>query len=211
MDYTSFGFAARIFTEFLSDSPTPQTLETLKQQGVLKEWFIHSQNESGKVGKVLWKKAHEEEIYDEIAADYTQLFICDEESLKAPPYASYYLDQSGETYTQESDATRVMYQKFGFYMPLMKTEPSDHVAIELAFLSILLKSYEANKIFDEPLKFFIATHLSPWIFAWCQDVQKNAKTNFYRGIGYLLEELMDILVSNLHIIPMERTIYRHAS
>lgn len=207
----SLSMALHIFAQFLSSAPSQTTWNTLKEQGVLKEWFIHSTSPDNTKGASLWMQAHESESYETVASDFTRLFLCDELSLKAPPYASFYLDQSGEMYTKESEEVLALYEQFFFHTQLLHTEPADHSAIELEFLARLVQSYVQESAFEPVLKSFLSAHVAPWIYTHATEIQTNAQSFFYQGLGYLLPVCMDTLMQELQVTAKPRKIYKKAS
>jgi len=211
MDYATLSLAAHVFAQFLAAPPDTKTWQTLKEHHVLKEWFIQTKTPTYEQGSSLWKRSQIEESSDTIAADFTRLFLCDEEFLKAPPYASFYLETSGEIFTQESDDVKAIYDTFSFHTALLTCEPADHIAIELEFLSLLLKSATQNNVFEKHISQFIAMHLAPWITSWANDVQNNAHSLFYRGLGYHIQTYHDLLIETFQPKVVSRIIHRKAS
>ncbi|AFL68198.1 TorD/DmsD family molecular chaperone [Sulfurospirillum barnesii] len=207
----ALSMALRIFAQFLSDAPSQTTWQSMKEQEILKEWFIHSNSDLHLKGVSLWLQAHERESYEAVASDFTRLFLCDEVSLKAPPYASFYLDQSGEMYTRESDTVLALYKQFSFHTKLLQTEPADHGAIELEFLALLVQNYERDGAFEPVLKAFLSTHVAPWIYAHARDIQSNANSAFYQGLGCLLPVCIDALMHTFTLQAEPRKIYKTAS
>jgi TorA maturation chaperone TorD len=88
-------------------------------------------------------------------------------------------------------------------------EPDDHLALELAFMARLcaLSVAEPERITE--LLFlqrqFLSEHLVEWVPSWADDVSKNARTRFWRGLAALtqawlkeeLSELEEMLPSDL--------------
>lgn len=211
MDYTTLSLAANVFAQFLASSPDAKTWQMLKKNRVLEEWFIDTPTPTCEQGTMLWKRSHGEESSDTIAADFTRLFLCDEEFLKAPPYASFYLESSGETFTQESDDVQAVYDAFSFQTTCLIQEPADHIATQLEFLSLLLKSAAQSDAFAKHISQFIAIHLAPWMTSWAVDVQNNAQSLFYRGLGYHIQTYYELLIETFQPNVVPRIIHRKAS
>jgi TorA maturation chaperone TorD len=208
MEDAAVAFGAQVLAAFLAQAPTQQTWNVLKAEGLLEEWFIHSSNQES---TKLWQEAQDHETLEEIGADFTRLFLCDEEFLKAPPYGGYYLDQSGETYTQESDAVLAFYRQHGFDFPLLRTEPADHLAIELAFLGTLLHNMSVHPAFRQSAETFVAYHLAPWVKGWAGHVKMHARSAFYKGLGFRVEEYVEGVCKRYNIHGQERKLYRLVS
>lgn len=208
MDYEAFALGAKILSGFFIEPPSLKRFELLKQQGLLQGWFITSPHFANTQGKELWEQSLRYDDSSEIAADFTRLFIADEEYLKAPPYASYYLESSGETFTQESDELSKLYASLNFTPTLYPHEPCDHLASELEFLALLLKQNIANPSPSALLLSFLEYRLTPWSNECLAYLQKNALTPFYQGVGYLTQDLLETLKESLGIKAQKRTIYR---
>jgi len=211
MDYATLSLAAHVFAQFLASPPDAKAWRILKEHHILKEWFIHTQTPTCEQGFISWKRSHLEESCDTITADFTCLFLCDEEFLKAPPYASFYLETSGEIFTQESDDVKAVYDAFSFQTTRLIQEPADHIATQLEFLSLLLKSAAQSDAFAKHISQFIAIHLAPWMTSWAVDVQNNAQSLFYRGLGYHIQTYYELLIETFQPNVVPRIIHRKAS
>ena len=86
------------------------------------------------------------------------------------------------------------------------TEPEDHVAIELAFMSLLARQtadalqddrIEETKRLVELQKRFLAEHLTLWIPRMCSDILKAARQEFYKGIALVTRGYVSADVSML--------------
>ncbi len=198
MTVSELAFHAHLFAQLLSKALDQETWEKICDNTLLEEWFSHSST------SVL-------EDWSMVASDFTYLFICDEMFLKAPPYGSFYLEKTGELFSKESEVVEAFYAQFNFHSKLLPTEPADHMAVELEFLSHLLTSVSQNKAFEVYLNIFVEKNLAPWLFSWCNDLKNNAQTNFYRALAYHIAEYGQRILETFHINVQTRTIYRKAS
>ncbi|RXJ86067.1 molecular chaperone [Arcobacter sp. CECT 8985] len=205
------GNAASIFSQFLYNPPSKEQWDKIKEQKVLLEWFIHSDEKDNKKVLQLWQKSHNEESHLDISVDYTDMFICDEMYLKAPPFASFYLDISGELYSKEADNAKNIYKKCSFFTKSLLTQPADFIAIELEFISTLLLNIKRDEVFKKVLISFLQENFLPWVYSWTNDVKTNAKSSFYKGLGYHIEDFCDMLVEEFSIQNYEKKVYRTAS
>lgn len=210
-DYKILGYIASIFSQFLYNPPKENEWKNIKDKKILLEWFIHSNNSSNLQGNQLWEEAHRQESYLDLAIDYTDLFICDEISLKAPPYGSYYLDITGELYSKETDLVKELYSNCSFFTNELLRQPADFIGIELEFLSTLLNNIKEDISYEELLKIFLEKNFLPWVIVWVKDLQKNAKSSFYKGLGFHMENFCDILIKEFCINNYEKKVYRKAS
>jgi len=76
-------------------------------------------------------------------------------------------------------------------------EPEDHIAIEFEFMGYLCQKAlesldadetEAAKGSLQKQKEFLDKHLLVWVPQFCKDVQKSARTDFYKAIAQITEE-----------------------
>lgn len=205
------GHMASIFSQFLYSSPTEEKWEEIKEKKVLLEWFIHSDDNNHNEALKLWEKSQNNETYLDLAVDYTDLFICDEMYLKAPPYGSFYLDISGELYSKESDIVKDLYSKCSFFTKALLGQPADFIAIELEFISTLLLNLHRDEIFKEVLLSFLRQSFLPWVKTWTNDLKTNSKSYFYKGLAFQIEDYCDMLIEEFDIKDYEKKVYRKAS
>ncbi len=149
-----------------------------------------------------------DQMFDDVQADYTRLFIGPGQVL-TPPWESVYFSEERLTFQEETLDVRNWYKQFGLQAAKVYNEPDDHIGLELEFIAHLatmgLDALEKNDAaaFDKSLdaqRGFLAEHLLKWAPDWCEQVQSRANTNFYRGISLVtrgaLEEsakLLDVL------------------
>ncbi|HUS87515.1 MAG TPA: molecular chaperone TorD family protein [Bacteroidales bacterium] len=139
--------------------------------------------------------------YTQIQKDHLDLFGGSGES-KAPPYESVYRSAEHLLYQEQTLQVRHIYETYGWKSTYNGTVPDDHIGIELQFLILLLD--KLHKLDDsicrveltKDLRKFISDHLIKWVPQWNRDLQKNATSNLYKGIGYLvvgsIEDLLTI-------------------
>ncbi|ELY7676951.1 molecular chaperone TorD family protein, partial [Campylobacter jejuni] len=76
-----------------------------------------------------------------IASDFTSLFLSDVDYVKAPPFASFYLDENKEIYSDNSDKIKQIFVQNNFFSFFNK-EPADSLINELLFISFLIKKQD---------------------------------------------------------------------
>ena len=129
---------------------------------------------------------------ESLKIDYTRLFI-GPFKLLAPPYGSVYLEDNRIMGDSTVDV-RNCYENEG--LDIVIKDAPDHIAMELEFMYYLaVKQIEAVK--DANLEIlqscqqkqysFLRTHLSRWLPAFAENVQKNAQTKFYRKLAQLTD------------------------
>ena len=61
----------------------------------------------------------------------------------------------------------------------------DHISAELFFMSYLIE----NRFLKEQ-KYFMEKHLLQWIPAYCEELNKQASTTFFKEVSMLLKEFI---------------------
>ena len=132
---------------------------------------------------------------ESLILDFTQLFI-GPFKLLAPPYGSFYLDDS-KIMGESTVDVRNWYEKEGLDV-VIKDAP-DHIAMELEFMYYLIAKQtqatnEANiqeiQLYQQKQRTFLESHLARWLTRFVENVQENSQTKFYKKLA----GLTDILV-----------------
>jgi len=112
--------------------------------------------------------------------------------LRAAPWSSVYMDKGGLLFGPTAQKVKGIFSQLGFAIPEGTAEPSDHIAYEWQFLADLQKkivlawSDDDEKTAHETIPVlgdFFDSCFSPWVIAFCDKVEKNATTDFYRGLA----------------------------
>jgi TorA maturation chaperone TorD len=151
------------------------------------------------------KERGEDELLSDIQADYTRLFIGPGKVL-APPYESVHFSSDRLMFQMETLQVRRWYAQFGLQSEKIYNEPDDHIGLEMVFMAHLATqaAVAARQGDDEKLdqlleaqREFASKHLFRWAFRWCNQVHKEAHTDFFRGIALMtrgsLLELAEML------------------
>ena len=147
------------------------------------------------------------EAFENMRADYTRLFIGLDKVI-APPWESVYFGDDRLIFQQRTLEVRAWYRRFELEAEKIHQEPDDHIGLELLFLSHLATlgiqalNEQDNARFEELLdaqREFIKKHLGAWALTWCGLVERNAQTDFYKGLAHLtrgalsaLSEMLDV-------------------
>lgn len=129
-----------------------------------------------------------------LKTDYTQLFI-GPEKLPSPPWESVYRGEKRLVFGEHTIQVRRAYQSYGFTPERLNQDPDDHIGYELDFMYRLNEKI-INKIKQGDIpsikkllisqKDFLADHLSKWTYDFTADVEKNARSDFFRGFAKVL-------------------------
>lgn len=123
--------------------------------------------------------------------DYSRLFSRQELPL-APAYKSYYIKSNDSGANQSPLSVTEYYNSYGWKSRFSGRISDDHISIELLFLTILVDKYldldddACNIEMRGEILRFIDQHILSWIHEWNNNIQKNAKTTCYKGIGTLI-------------------------
>jgi TorA maturation chaperone TorD len=189
-------------------------IECLKSTTIDDEQDIFCHDEECRCGlKLMCDYCASNDIADLILqskGDHSQLFI-GPVKLLAPPWSSIYLDSQRLLWGPTSIEVEEKLKSFGFSVPEGNSEPWDHIAYELQFVADLNK--KALEYLDQDnnsegysyldaVKGFIDNYISPWLSEFTSLVEKNAETNFYRGLAKLTRGAvrleLDLLTNILH-------------
>lgn len=135
---------------------------------------------------------------DRLWNDYNQLFV-GPGSLKAPPWESVYRSKDRIVFGPETLAVRKFFQSYGLEVQLLNKEPDDHIGLELEFMAYLseeaLAAYEAGEDATDLLEGterFLHEHLEQWVPNFCDDVEKEAQTDFFVGLAKLTRGWLEV-------------------
>ncbi len=143
------------------------------------------------------KDSFEQTETQKLAVEYASLFV-GPFKLKAPPYASVYLENNNKVMGDTTMETLQLYQEAGVKHDVK--EPADHVAIELEFLYFLLSSeLDAELQADRKEVNFLQAHrnkflhqyLGRWIHPFCAAVKKSSEKGYYHSLADCLHTFVD--------------------
>lgn len=151
------------------------------------------------------------QMFDNLQADYTRLFIGPAQVL-TPPWESVYVSEERLTFQKETLDVRNWYKRFGLQADKLHNEPDDHIGLELEFIAHLatqaLNALEKHDTaaFERSLdaqRGFLTEHLLKWAPDWCGQVQSQARNDFYRGISSLTRGALEESAKMLNVaIPV---------
>jgi TorA maturation chaperone TorD len=149
----------------------------------------------------------------ELAADNTRLFI-GIGTVLAPLWESVYFSKERLIFQECTLEVRNWYRRFNLVPETLYKEPDDHISLEMefiAYLSTLARQAReagdqmASESILEVQREFFSKHLLRWAFQWCQLVLQNAKTDFYRGLAYLVRgSVSELAIIFILSVPEER-------
>lgn len=135
------------------------------------------------------------QLCEALAEEHTPLFISPWEPVVFP-YESYYMER--ELYGASLAEVRGFLGRAGLEKREGFTEPEDHIACELEIMGQLIARQEAAKEPTEEERWlylqgeFFRTHLLPWAFLLCDELEKREKAKFYKGIARVTRGFMEL-------------------
>lgn len=123
--------------------------------------------------------------------DFHDLFV-GPHKLKAAPWSSIYLDAGNILFGPTALRVRKAFATQGFAIPEGTAEPADHVAYELQFLADMQKrafmgsddaAVEERLDCAHAAAEFFTEFVSPWVGTFCDRLEQEAQTGFYRGLA----------------------------
>ena len=148
-----------------------------------------------------WEEGSEKDMGEvslELRRDWTRLFRGVSPSYgPPPPYEYVYVSAAGQDPHQLVALTR-LYASRGIVISPEERNRADYLGYELAFASLLLE--DAANAPDEASRdvalgtfaAFVDDHLG-WVAGFCERVQDEAATNYYRGYAQVLRDSMEEL------------------
>lgn len=182
-------------------NPNRDWIELLVREAVLDETPFAADQADVRQGLALlakWTDSLGASLSDaaltELRADFTQLFIGNL-LIPAPLWESVYFSEARQTFQQQTKDVRAYFERLGLQINSSSREPEDHIAFELTFiarcaeLAFAALQRQDNETFTEMLSLqraFLKNHLLRWGCKWAELVQSHARTDFYRGLAYLV-------------------------
>jgi len=105
------------------------------------------------------------------------------------PYESLYVYDEKEgpiLWGKTAEAVSRAYASAGLVLQQEMNFPPDHIAIEFIFVVYLME----NQLVDELIDFF-ENHIMRWVPAFCEQLEKEASTGFFKEIARITREIIE--------------------
>ncbi len=172
--------------------------QSLIDEDVFAEAPFSTEREDVKAGLEVLQKWVEnglsDDVFEQMQVDYTRLFI-GSTAVIAPPWGSVYLSDSRLMFQEKTLEVRGWYRRFGLQSDKLYREPDDHIGLELAFIAHLAKLGIQALGEEDPEQFaalldaqrkFLSEHMLRWAPGFCEKVVAEARTDFYKGMAFLI-------------------------
>jgi TorA maturation chaperone TorD len=189
-----------LLANLLYSEPSSETLEKARKQLGSVKGTVALWSEPGLAASVQnLLNALARSTPENLAVDYTGLFLGGKEDLICPSESSY-LEK--KVYGEATLKVIEFYGKQGFVKEDSFHEPDDHIAVECAFMSALgwnfIEMVHKERMDAPPCQEhlelqldFLKGHLLNWIPAWARQVQDFSETDFYRTLAKLTQTWID--------------------
>ncbi len=187
--------------KLLYTSPEKEWIRSLLDENVFSEAPIGGDQEDITRGLKLvqdWSssdwKLDDDVAFADLELDCMRLFIGAGKVL-APPWESVYFSDDRSLFTEQTLQVRNWYRKYGLQIEKLYHEPDDHIGLALSFLAHLaqlaLQASEQNDVTEfakilRDQQAFLTEHPLRWVQTWCDLVDQHARTDFYRGVAFLV-------------------------
>jgi DMSO reductase family type II enzyme chaperone len=132
---------------------------------------------------------------ERLQGDHCQLFV-GSGMPAAPPWESFYRTEEGLMVSKHTLEVRAFYERFGLVSERKEQEPEDHIGLELEFMACLCDRQgeclhkgdaEEAAVTVQAQRDFLDGHLLRWTSRFCEEVDRSAWTDFFRGMAQLME------------------------
>ncbi len=191
----------RLLQNFFGNEPTLETLNILSSDHTRTSLAILSLEDSMDTLQSFTEqlKADEEGVLDKVRSEYTRLFI-GPATLPAPPWESVYTTKERLIFQESTLKVRQCYLKYNFRPTNYRSEPDDHIALELDFMANL--SHLTEKAFQDgntneviqiltDQKAFLEEHLLAWVPQFVADLEAGTSHPLYLGIASMLKRFLE--------------------
>ncbi len=120
---------------------------------------------------------------EQLAVDYARVFLSAgvAQGLAAFPYESVYTSRQRLMMQEAGSSAAAVYAEAGLKPKGSAfTTSGDHIGLEMEYMAELIANNDAKG-----QRAFFNAHLARWYKPFCQDVQKYAETDFYKGLAKL--------------------------
>jgi len=187
--------------------PEQECINDFWKQGILKSLPVSSLNPRFiKAASQLHESVGDQNSnIDMMSSDYKSLFIGNS-TPSAPPFESLYRSKDYLILEKQRSEVMEFYNSYGWESRYKGKISDDHLGIELLFLTRMIEKYlvlddeACNSEMRNEIRRYINQHLLSWVPDWNEQIQENANTISYKGIGTLvlacIEDIYSIMGQN---------------
>jgi TorA maturation chaperone TorD len=209
-DFQVYGLALKVLATAFYLPPAEPFLTGLSAEELLADWPLAPDDPDTAYGlqllRTLFGNAQVAALLPALREDHTALFI-GLTQVAAPPWESVYLSRDHLIFDQQTLEVREFYARFGLQIPRIDREPDDHIGYELLFLAHLMGQaaraldagdVEAAARLVGAAHTFFVEHPQQWVAFFIERLAQRARTDYYRGLAYLLKGSVKALPTLFH-------------
>lgn len=182
-----------LIAALLVRSPNAEFLQALQKVGVGDD-RIGSQTGPMKAAWALLRQAAAQAAAEDLADEYQELFVGVGRG-ELMPYGSWYL--TGFLMEKPLVELRTDLERLGFERQDAACEPEDHAAALCETMGLLIANGPEISFTDQ--RDFFRKHLAPWMGRFFTDLAAAKSARFYRAVGLLGEQFLEIETSYLEM------------
>lgn len=199
-----FGLVGKLIYAF----PDKAMLASLVEEDVFAEFPVESENPDFVRGSALlcnWTAAYAsapdpQEAFSQIRVDATRLFA-GYQSIDTPPWESVYFNKERMIFQEQTLDVRRWYGTYGLQLVQKNHEPDDHIGLELDFIAHVLglaleseDAQRADELIADAVR-FACEHPAAWAKQWAESVDREARTDYYRGLALVAVAVLEDFVA----------------
>jgi TorA maturation chaperone TorD len=167
------------------NEPSEECISDFWSEGSLKKLPVKSDNPRFLQASLLLRESEScrDSFRNNLSRDHKLLFSMKSLSLAPPNESSYHTPH---------DKVTEFYDSYGWNYRALNDMEDDHIGTELLFLTKMIDKYlqlddaPCRSAMKSEIRRYIDGHLLSWIPAWNFNIQENAITKSYKGIGNLI-------------------------
>lgn len=181
--------------------PNPESCQEMVSREYIADWesLIPLLDEPGAEAardlvQFLGRFSEAEDLFQSLEPDYIRLFINAPGGVTAPLYHSCYDDEEGLLMGRPAIMMRRRLEEAGLDQGSSLSEPPDHLAVELEYLTLYLdEAYlRSDPAMQREAGQFATSEMLPWVRLFADRLAHESSSGFYRAAARLLVSLLSI-------------------
>lgn len=179
-----------------------KTLTIFESTGLLlRDFFISHDGQTLKAAYSALDKnalALTEQEWLEAEYDFNALFV-GPQTLKAPPFASVYLEEDALVMGKSTLSIREFMANIGLYISHVNNIPDDHISCVLELAVLLLANARVSAEYQVMLNRYAKEYIAIWVPEYIEKININAQTATLKTVAERLSSWLDELNTRVSI------------
>ena len=179
-----------------------KTLTIFESTGLLlRDFFISHDGQTLKAAYSALDKnavALTEQEWLEAEYDFNALFV-GPQMLKAPPFASVYLEEDALVMGKSTLSIREFMANIGLSISHVNDIPDDHISCVLELAVLLLANARASAEYQVTLNRYVKEYIAIWVPEYIEKININAQTATLKTVAERLSSWLDELNTRVSI------------